>query len=94
MSEAELEVLEELVSQELMVQEMLRLGIDVTASDVDQALDDELQLNWTNKVSGEQLGKSELEQELRCAFGKALPEDMPTYKEWHILKKTRRRLHR
>ena len=37
---AELEVLDELVSQELMVQEMLRLAIDVTAGDVDQALDD------------------------------------------------------
>ena len=38
--EAELEVLEQLIAQELMVQEMSRLAIDVTEGDVDQALDD------------------------------------------------------
>jgi parvulin-like peptidyl-prolyl isomerase len=37
---AELKVLEELIAQELMVQEMGRLAIDVTAAEVDQALDD------------------------------------------------------
>lgn len=37
---AELKVLEELIAQELMVQEMGRLTIDVTATEVDQALDD------------------------------------------------------
>jgi len=37
---AELQVLEELVAQELMIQEMARLAIDVTSTEVDQALDD------------------------------------------------------
>ncbi|MEC7242450.1 MAG: SurA N-terminal domain-containing protein [Myxococcota bacterium] len=55
---AELEVLEELVSQELMVQEMLRLGIDVVASDVDQALDD---IASRNGVDRERL-KGEVER--------------------------------
>ena len=55
---AELEVLEELVSQELMVQEMLRLGIDVSASDVDKALDD---IASRNGVDRERL-KGEVER--------------------------------
>ena len=33
-------MLEQLIAQELMVQEMSRLGMDVTEGDVDQALDD------------------------------------------------------
>lgn len=55
---AELEVLDELVSQELMVQEMLRLGLDVTALDVDQALDD---IASRNGVDRERL-KGEVER--------------------------------
>jgi peptidyl-prolyl cis-trans isomerase SurA len=55
---AELKVLEELIAQELMVQEMSRLGIDVTSTEVDQALDD---IASRNGVERGQL-KSEVER--------------------------------
>jgi parvulin-like peptidyl-prolyl isomerase len=47
---AELQVLEELVAQELMVQEMSRLAIDVTATEVDQALDDIASRNGVDRM--------------------------------------------
>ena len=47
---AELKVLDELVAQELMVQEMARLAIDVTAVEVDQALDDIASRNGVDRT--------------------------------------------
>ena len=41
---------EELVAQELMVQEMARLAIDVTANEVDQALDDIASRNGVDRA--------------------------------------------
>jgi peptidyl-prolyl cis-trans isomerase SurA len=55
---AELKVLEELIAQELMVQEMSRLAIDVTSTEVDQALDD---IASRNGVDRSQL-KAEVER--------------------------------